>query len=304
MSFLRLRRSSPLLFALAFTAVASCSGSDSRARTSASTADTTRDDFGVPIAFNTRPRRIVSLNPATTELLFAIGAGDRVVGRTHWDNWPPAALAVRDLGDGIRPNVEAILGVRPDLVLLYASQDDRLAAAQLRQAGIATVSFKGDRIADFRRITMIIGRIVGNEPQARQLVDTVDRTLARVAAETRSLPRPKVFLHAWNKPIITLGGGSFVTELLNIAGGHNIYDSIPAPSATVAIEDIVQRDPDVVLAGPEAVAQIRADPSWQVVRAVREGRVLAYDTNVVFRPSVRLGEGAVSFERLLHPKGR
>ena len=298
MSFLR--RSLHLLIALA---LAACTGGPDR-RARANVADSARDDFGAPIAFNTTPRRIVSLNPATTELLFAIGAGDRVVGRTHWDNYPPAALAVTDLGNGIRPNVEAILGVHPDLVLLYASADNRLAADRLREAGIATVSVKGDRIADFRRLTLLIGKLVGSEPQAKQLVDTVDQTLARVAAETRSLPRPRVFLHTWNKPIITLGGGSFVTELVNIAGGRNIYDSIPAPSAPVSIEDIVRRDPDLVLAGPEAVAQIKADPTWQVVRAVREGRVVAYDTNVVFRPSVRLGEGAVAFEKLLHPRPR
>ena len=289
-----------LLFAL--TLAASCGGADTRARRGAT--DTTRDDYGLPIAFGAIPRRIVSLNPTTTEILFTIGAGDRVVGRTHWDNWPAAALRVPDLGDGIRPNVEAVLATHPDLVLLYASTDNRLAADRIRQAGIATVSVKADRIADFRRVALLIGRLVHSDSAARTLVDTVDQTLARVAAETRSLPRPKVFLHAWNKPVITLGGGSFVTELLTIAGGRNIYDSIAAPSAPVTMEDIVRRDPDIVLAGPEAVPQLLADPSWRVLRAVREGRVLAYDTNVVFRPSVRLGEGAVSFERLLHPRTR
>ena len=292
MSFLR--RAFWLLLALA----PACAAPDHAQRTST---DTARDDYGNPIPMGLAPRRIVSLNPATTEILFAIGAGDRVVGRTHWDNYPPAALAVPDLGDGIRPNVEAVLGAHPDLVLLYGSADNRAVADRLRQAGITTVALKIDRIADFGRLTNVIGRLVGAESTARVVVDSVNGTLARVASATRSLPHPRVFLHAWNRPIITLGGGSFVSELVSIAGARNIYDSIPAPSAPVAIEDIVKRDPDVVLAGPEAVKQILADPSWRVVRAVREGHVLAYDTSVVFRPSVRLGEGAVSFARLLHP---
>ena len=289
-----LRRAFLLLLALA----PACAAPDHAQRTST---DTARDDYGNPIPMGLAPRRIVSLNPATTEILFAIGAGDRVVGRTHWDNYPPAALAVPDLGDGIRPNVEAVLGAHPDLVLLYGSADNRAVADRLRQAGITTVALKIDRIADFGRLTNVIGRLVGAESTARVVVDSVNGTLARVASATRSLPHPRVFLHAWNRPIITLGGGSFVSELVSIAGARNIYDSIPAPSAPVAIEDIVKRDPDVVLAGPEAVKQILADPSWRVVRAVREGHVLAYDTSVVFRPSVRLGEGAVSFARLLHP---
>jgi ABC-type Fe3+-hydroxamate transport system substrate-binding protein len=283
---------------LALVLATACARSDQRARVS----DTTRDDFGTVIPAGAKPRRIVSLNPTTTEILFTIGAGDRVVGRTHWDYWPPAALAVPDLGNGIRPNVEAILGVHPDLVLLYGSADNRLAADRLRQAGITTIALKLDHIADFTRITTLIGRLVGNEAAASTLVDSVNKTLTRVASETRPLAKPRVFLQAWSHPVITLGGGSFVSELITIAGGRNIYDSIAAPSAPVAIEDIMRRDPDFVIAGPEAVPQILADPSWQVVRAVRERRVLAYDTNVVFRPSVRLGEGAVSFARLLHPE--
>ena len=104
------------------------------------------DDFGDSIAVAAPPSRIVSLNPATTELLFALGAGSRLVGRTHWDEWPIEALAVPDLGPGVRPNVEAVLAANPDLVVLYASEDNRAAATRLRAAGIATLSLKIDRI--------------------------------------------------------------------------------------------------------------------------------------------------------------
>ena len=107
----------------------------------------TADDFGDTLSAGTAPRRIVSLNPSTTELLFAIGAGNRLVGRTTYDLWPVAARSVPDLGPGLRPNVEAVLAVHPDLVVLYASDDNRDAARRLRAAGVATAAFRVDRVA-------------------------------------------------------------------------------------------------------------------------------------------------------------
>ncbi|MFN2400766.1 MAG: ABC transporter substrate-binding protein, partial [Gemmatimonadaceae bacterium] len=122
-ALLRIRRSQLLLLSCA---AAACAG-DSREH-----ADSTgqlRDDFGVEVPEGTAnsPARIVSLNPATTELLFAIGAGSRVVGRTHWDVWPDSAKLVPDLGPGLRPNVEAVLAKRPDLVIIYGSEENRAA---------------------------------------------------------------------------------------------------------------------------------------------------------------------------------
>ena len=107
------------------------------------------DDFGDTIHTARPARRIVSLSPVTTELFFALGAGSRLVGRTHYDSYPAAALAVPDLGDGMLPNVEAILGVHPDLVVIYASQSNRAAAVQLRRAGVNTLAIRDDHISDF-----------------------------------------------------------------------------------------------------------------------------------------------------------
>lgn len=259
-----------------------------------------RDDFGMEMPAAASPRRIASLNPTTTEILFALGAGMRIVGRTHWDRWPPAALRLPDLGNSIRPNVEAVLSSRPDLVILYASVDNRPAAQRLREAGIPTVGFRIDRIADFRRVTRLLGVLVGDTMAARAVVDSVDRTLARVRAATAAAPHPRVFLLAWDNPVIAIGGGSFMSELVTIAGGRNIYDSLNAPSPTVTLEDVARRDPDILLVAPAAADQLRSEEKWRVVRAVREGRVLAYDTDLVARPSVVMGEAAMSLARLLH----
>jgi ABC-type Fe3+-hydroxamate transport system substrate-binding protein len=261
------------------------------------------DDFGarVPAGTAAHPARIVSLSPATTELLFAIGAGARVVGRTTWDSYPDSARLVMDVGPGLRPNVEAVLARHPDLVVLYASEDNRSADAQLRAAGVTVVALKMDRIESFRRAARLLGLAVGDSARAARVVDSVDATLARVREATAALPHPAVFWHVWDAPIYTIGAGSYLSELLTIAGGNNVYGDIMSPSPQVALEDIVRRDPAVILAGPEGAARIRHEPAWQAVRAVREGHVMVVDTMLVGRPSVRLGEAAVSLANLLHP---
>jgi iron complex transport system substrate-binding protein len=259
------------------------------------------DDFGDTIRLGARPVRIVSLNPTTTEILFTLGAGPRLVGRTEYDKWPDSARFVPNLGPGIRPNVEAVLGARPDLVLLYASADNRPAARRLREAGIMTAAFKTDRIAQFDQLTRLLGRLIGDSARGALVADTVMRTLDSVRAATRGMPRPRVMMATWFEPLMVIGGGSFVSELMAIAGGRNVYDSVAAPSPMVAFEDLVRQNPEFVLVSPERASLIRSMAKWRTLPAVREGRLLVYDTALVLRPSVRLGEGAVSLARLLHP---
>ena len=261
------------------------------------------DDFGVAIAAGTTtsPARIASLNPATTELLFALGAGPRLVARTTWDVWPDAARAVADVGPGLRPNVEAVLAHHPDLVVLYASAENRVAADQLRAAGVKVIALRTDLLADFARASRELGRATGEDAAAVIVVDSMQRTLSRVRAATQHLDHPTVFWHVWDSPIYTIGAGSFLDQLLTIAGGTNIYADRTEPSPQVSLEDIVKRDPRIILAGVSGKKALANNPLWQGVRAVREGRVLVIDTNLVGRPSVRAGEAAASIARLLHP---
>jgi ABC-type Fe3+-hydroxamate transport system substrate-binding protein len=113
-----------------------------------------------------------------------------------------------------------------------------------------------------------------------------------------------VFWHIWNRPLITIGGGSFLNELLEIAGAENVYAEFPAVSPPVSLEDVVRRDPDFILVGPVNSAELRRDPRWQALRAVREGGMAVVDTNLVGRPSVMLGAAAAHLAHLLHPAER
>lgn len=250
------------------------------------------DDFGDTLRLTAPAARVVSLNPVTTELLFALGEGDRLVGRTSWDLSPEAARAVTDVGNGMGPNVEVVLGQRPDLVLLYASESNRLAVQQLRAAGVPTLTHRTDRIADLQRVIPVIATALGVEAVGRRVADSVRASVESV----RALPRPteptRAYWHIWDAPIMTVGGGSYLSELLDVAGAANVFGDLEQPSPQVSLEEIARRDPDVVLAGPLAAQRIRTTPGWQAVRAVREGRIVVIDTTVVGRPGVRMGEAA------------
>jgi len=261
----------------------------------------TVDDAGDPLPAPAVRARIVSLIPATTEILFALGAGDRVVGRTHWDGWPPEVRQVPDLGDGIRPSVETVIGARPDLVILYASGDNRDAAVALRSAGIDVISLRIDSIAEFERAALLLGDAVGESTRAQAVVDSVRATLNRVRNATSGRPRPTIFMLAWETPLMTIGSGSFLSELVDIAGGQNVFGDLEGPSPQVSFEEVLRRDPQYILGRPETAGNLAAKERWRGLPAVREGRVLVMDTALVGRPGVRLGEAAVSIARLLHP---
>ncbi|HSE50866.1 MAG TPA: helical backbone metal receptor [Gemmatimonadales bacterium] len=246
------------------------------------------DDAGVAVRLGAPPQRIISLIPATTELVFALGAGDRLVGRTSWCDFPAEALAVPDLGNGIGPNIEAVVAARPDLVLLYKSGSNRSAAEQLRSFGIPTLELATDRMEDFDRITRLLGAALGKREEAESLVVRTARDLASATVQPSS--RPTVFILAWDRPPMTLGRGSFLSEILERAGAHNVFDDLATSSAPIAIEAVASRDPDFVLVSGSGEPAIAGRVEWRVVPAVRDRRFLRIDGSEFNRPSPRIGD--------------
>ena len=261
------------------------------------------DDFGDTVALKPA-RRIVSLSPMTTELLFTIGAGSLLVGRTEYDAWPAAAKSVPSVGPGIRPNVERILAARPDLVVLYAANDNRAAARALHAAGVRTVALKSDHIGDFGRAARFLGAVSGRDSAAKHALDSVHATLDRVARSVRGLPKPRVLWFLWDNPPMVLGSGSYQSELLAIAGGENVYRERREPAAQVSMEDILTRDPEIVFADPGADVQLKSSARWGGIAARRGWRIVTIDDTLLNRPGVTLGMAAVSLARALHPGWR
>jgi len=271
-------------------------------QSSTAVAEGTRDDFDAVLPRDARDAsRVVSLNPAFTEIVFAIGAGARLVGRTQWDDRPAAAVLVTDVGAGIRPNVEAVLATRPTLVLLYATAENRAAADAFARAGVRTIALRTITIDDFRRAAQVLGAALGQPAAATALTDSIDTTLARVRDAVRGVERPRVVWPSWDAPVLVVGNASYEAELLDIAGAQNVFADRDESVANVTIEEIAKRDPALLLAGPQRATRMRASAPWNAVRAVREGRVFDLDTTVVGRPGVTIGMAAVSIARLLHP---
>lgn len=260
-----------------------------------------RDDFGEPIPPIATPRRIVSLGPSSTEILAALGVADRLVGRSRWDQWPDAVRGIPEVGDAIRPSLERVIALRPDVVILYAATDNRTTRDALARAGVPVVALRIDRIEQYFRAVTLLGTMVSERERADSIVAGLREELDTVRRRTAGGSRPSVFIPAWEQPLMTLGSGSFLSELLEIAGARNVYGDRAEPSLTVSMEDVIRRDPDVVLTGPNSAARIRNDPAWQALRAVREGRVAVYDTTLVSQPSTRLGQAARALATLLHP---
>ena len=264
-------------------------------RPAASTLSVT-DDWGRPIVLAAPASRIVSLSPASTELLFRLGLGDRVVGRTHFCDWPPATRAVPDVGAGIGPDVEAVASRKPDLVVLYASAANRAAADRLTSLGIATAVLQLDRSDDVRRAARAIGALAGVRGAADSFVAAFDSALGAVAAAAvRPGRRLRLYVDAWASPPMTVGRGSYLSEVIRAAGAENLFDDIAASSGTVSLEAIAARDPDaIVLLAPDTAhaPDLASRPGWRVVRAVRQGRVRVVDGSLYDRPSPRMPEAA------------
>jgi ABC-type Fe3+-hydroxamate transport system substrate-binding protein len=278
------------------------SGAGSRTPALESAAVTDSDDFGARIRLDSLVgTRVVSLVPAATEVIFAMGRGNRLVGRTTWDMYPDSARLIPNVGDGIHPNVEVVLATRPTLVVLYAGADNRSAAAAFKKMGIAVLAIKVDHISDFERLTKQLGQLLDATDRAQQVVDTVQATLSKVRTAVAGAPRPTVVWPMYDTPVLVVGNGSFLGELLGIAGADNTFADLAQPSPEVTIEEIASRNPAVMLASPTLARQLTPSPKWRAVRAVREGQLRLTDTSVTGRPTVTLGMAAVSLARVLHP---
>ena len=245
------------------------------------------DDAGDSVSVHAPAARVVSLIPATTELLFAIGAGAAVVGRTQWCDYPPEALRVTDLGPGINPNLEAVLAARPDLVVLYHSAQHAAAAARLRELGTPAIRVNTDALADVGRVGHLLGRLTGHTRGADSMSAAFDTALAAAGAAGRRERKPRVLILVWEQPPMTLGRGSFLSELVERAGGENVFGDIASSSGPVSIEAVSARDPDLILTAAAGPASIVDRPEWQVVRAVRERRLLRITGTEYDRPGPR-----------------
>lgn len=254
------------------------------------------------------PRRIVSLGPSTTETLFAIGAGESVVARSRYCEWPPEAMKLPALG-GIEPDVETILQLQPDLVVGPSGGWSQRLSATLAQHGIATW-FPPDSasLADVDALVLSLGERTGHAQEGAGVVERMHATEHAVEQAVAAEPKPRVLFVVDVAPVYAAGPRTFAGEMLHEAGAAN---ALPEGTAwtSVGFERIVEIDPDVVIdassgdaAAPSTVTA--QSPGWSGVRAVREGHVIRLHDHRVLTPGPRIGEGLEVLAHALHPDAR
>lgn len=264
------------------------------------------DDEGTAVTIPAEPQHIVSLTPATTETLFALGVGDRVVGRTDFDDYPPAALKVTPVASYTSVDVEKIVGLGADLVLAGGNHfNDPAAIAKLRSLGIPVLVLYAPDVATVLKDIDLVGRAVGAADRATAITSAMQADIDAVRGATASLQKPRVFYELdATKDIYGPADGSFLAQMLQYAGA----DPITTGSTTVfsiPVEKLVAADPQVILLGDAAygttAAQVKARPGWGVMTAVKSGAIRPVDDTIISRPGPRLAAGLRALALAVHP---
>ncbi len=265
------------------------------------------DDAGRELVLPTRPARIVSLVPVATEIIFELGEGRRLVGRSRFDDYPPEVRAVPDVGDAIRPSVEAVLLRDPDLVILVGGSDNAQAARDFEQIGVPVLVLLFNTLDQLRANVHRLGYLVGREKAAAGMWEGVERDLEAVAESVRGRERPAVYYDLGYPPAFTIGAGSYLDSLISLAGGRNVFHDLAPPSPRVSLEAILARDPDVLVEptiGTDGVEAVDpgSRPGWENLRAVREGSVVRVPSDLLHRLGPRIGKAAWALAVALHPE--
>lgn len=275
------------------------------------TTDTVRitDDAGQSLVFASQPRRIVSLVPAATEILFSIGAGDRIVGRSRFDDQPPEAAAIPSVGNAIRPSSELVLALRPDLVILIGGADNERSVLEFRRLGIPSLVIIINTFGDLARNIERLGRVAGRTAEGHALASGIRAELDAVRSATRGLDRRRVYYDVAFPPAFTVGSGSYLDSLIWIAGGRNVFADLAAPSPRVGLEAIVVRRPEVVVFPVGSDLGFRPvppteRPGWKAISAVRSGRVRRVDADLLHRLGPRIGRAAAALAEAIHPEAK
>lgn len=243
------------------------------------------------------PRRIVSLGPAATETLFAVGAGSQVVGRTDFCNYPPEAASVASIGgfDGKTFSLETVIALKPDLVCLYSVMHDHL-VEPLKKLGIAVYVSDANSVDDVISEITDIGRITGHETEADSVTAKIKTALLKCegAVSQRSANGKKdvkVYWEVWNAPFMSAGSASFIHDVIEKAGGINIFRDTSESYPVISEESIIARKPDVIIIPSDmgyTAADIYNRSSWSSIPAVKNRKVFDINSDIASRSGPRI----------------
>jgi iron complex transport system substrate-binding protein len=267
------------------------------------------DDAGRLVTLERPARRVISLIPAQTEVVTILAGPDVVIARTQWDH-DPRLQHLPSIGNALTPSIEWLAARRPDLVIAWPDAQSRDVVRRLGDVGIPVFASRVESVADVRHMIERLGVLLGAEQRADALVATIDARLDSLRLAVADRPRRTVLYLLNADPPMAAGPGTYIDELLSAAGGDNVFGDLDTLWPQVSLEEIVRRQPDVIIRPRDTTsdAGITGSPltglagraGWRDVRAVRDGRVYGIDANFYNRPGAAVAEAAAGLARLIH----
>lgn len=266
------------------------------------------DSFGNKVTIEEEPMKIVSLAPNNTEVLFALGLGDKVVGVTSYCDYPEEAKTKEVVGDFQGNNLEKIIELEPDLVLIYGSGNEEENNV-LNDAGIKVLGFMPETIESVMKDIETVGKAAGKSKEAAEIIQAMNNKKEEIINKVKGQEEVKVFYEIWHDPLMAAGKGSFMDELIALAGGKNIAEDAEGAYPQYDLEQLVERDPEIYLAAQDmpdkTVESIKARPGFDSISAIKNDRVYVFEgneANLVSRPGPRIIETLEVIAKAIHPE--
>lgn len=261
------------------------------------------DEMGRKVVVPDHPHRVICLMPSVTDTVFALGAGDDVVGVSDYTKYPAAALTKPSVGDLIKPSIETILSLHPDLVIGFQPKGPMDVTEQLERAGIPIFLVSPRGIAGIMHSVETIGQALNRSQPAAALIDTLQGRVDAVKARTKGLPAPRVFMPVWYDPITTIGKSAFITEIIAAAGGRSVTDDLTEDWPTISMEVALDRAPDALLlvrGGKTTMQVLESRPGWSSMKAIQENRAYYVDDRINFPSPVAI-DALEDLAKQFHP---
>lgn len=259
----------------------------------AGAAVTVQDDAGKTITLDQPARRIVSLAPHATELIFAAGGGDRIVGTVAYSDYPEAALKIPRVGDHHQIDLERVVALKPDLLVVWLHGSSERQLDSLHKLGIPFFFSEPKKLADIPDSIARLGKLMGTEQQADQVAAAERVRLAELAAKYRDRPPVRTFYQVWGKPVYTLNGKHIISDVLHLCGGVNVFADLAVTAPSVSTEAVLLANPEAMITGDrKTTAGLEIWKQYPDLLAVKNGNLFSIDADLLNRAGPRLLDGA------------
>ncbi len=259
------------------------------------------DDLGHAVKIPATVERAVSLAPNLTEITFAVDAGDKLVGRTSYDNFPAEARKIQSVGDTLNPNIENIIALKPQIVLVSTASQIETFTAQLAAQNIAVFVTNPNSLDDIYKSINQIGQIFNKNEKARQVVEDLKRRVADVETQTANAPKTKVFLQISKEPLFTVGKDSFINDLINRAQAISVTSNVATAYPKLSKETALTLNPDAIILSDSPDNQ-EPNEVFKNSPAVKNNQIFRVNADLISRPSPRIVDALEQIARALHPE--